>query len=83
MVLFEVLSKGHSSMRVPDYVYKARQQELDKQKAAANKGLPEETQVDEPTTEPEAEAPDEAVLLGETDVHPAGGGGLDRGGQDQ
>ena len=66
MVLFEVLSKGHSSMRVPDYVYKARQQELDKQKAAANQGLPEETQVDEPTTEPEAEAPDEAVV--ETDA---------------
>ena len=66
LVLFEVLSKGHSSMRVPDYVYKARQQELDKQKAAANQGLPEETQVDEPATEPEAEAPDEAVV--ETDA---------------
>ena len=66
MVLFEVLSKGHSSMRVPDYVYKSRQDALDKEKAEANKGLAEEPQVDEPTTEPEAEAPDETVV--ETDA---------------
>jgi len=58
-------------MRVPDYVYKSRQQELDKQKAEANKGLAEETQVDEPTTEPEAKAPVDPVVEAPAQTPPA------------
>lgn len=62
LVLFEVLSKGHSSMRVPDYVYKSRQQELDQKKAAADKELTDATPVEEPACESEAEAPADAVV---------------------
>jgi hypothetical protein len=71
LVLFEVLSNGHSSMRVPDYVYKSRQQELDKQKEAAGKELTEATPVEEPTSEPEAEAPVDAVVEAPAETPPA------------
>ena len=63
LVLFEVLSKGHSSMRVPDYVYKSRQQELDRQNAAAKESPPTDPPAEDPTDETEADAVVESPVM--------------------